>query len=37
MSKKIDDLQQWVQDYEVPEEPENRMEKLRMPSRVVWR
>lgn len=28
MSKKIDDLQQWVQDYEVPEEPENRMEKL---------
>ncbi len=28
MSKKINDLQQWVQDYEVPEEPENRMEKL---------
>ena len=28
MSKKIDGLQQWVQDYEVPEAPENRMEKL---------
>ncbi len=28
MSKKIDDLQQWVQDYDVPDEPENRMEEL---------
>ncbi len=28
MSKKTDDLRQWVQDYEVPKEPENRMEKL---------
>ncbi len=28
MSKKIDDLQQWVQDYDVPDQPENRMEEL---------
>ena len=28
MSKKMDDLQQWIQDYDVPEAPENRMEKL---------
>lgn len=28
MSKKIDGLQQWVQEYEVPEAPENRMEEL---------